>query len=200
MNRIWKQHIELNECSKCNKRIECNKYNKCSECKECNECNERRKWNECKRKVVNNIAAEQSCKLKHIHWRWKKLWRIKLGGDGVTWRSCKDREWNKEGIACVELETNEDPSQQLAWSRHGEQCCWSHARDSVACMSSCARMQSNPFSTLTKAKTRSKSNWRWTCTSASWCAWPPTHTWISAWTLCISVLPVPSHPRRSCAC
>lgn len=46
-------------------------------------------------------------------------------------------------------------------------------------MSLCTHMRSNPFSTLTKAKTRSKSKWSWTCTLESWCAWPPTHTWSS---------------------
>ena len=92
------------------------------------------------------------------------------------------------------------PSQQLTRSRHGEKCGWLHVMDSTTCMSLCARMKSNPFKTLTKAKTRSKSDWSWMGTSASWCAWPPTHTWRSAQTLYIDVLPVQPHLRRPCAC
>ena len=49
--------------------------------------------------------------------------------------------------------------------------------DSKSCMSLCALIWSHPIGTLTEAKTRSKSDWIWTCTSTSWCAQPPTHGW-----------------------
>lgn len=70
----------------------------------------------------------------------------------------------------------------------------------AACMSLCARMQSHPFGTHTKAKTRSNSEWSWTCISRSWRAQPPTHVWIWTHTLCVNMLSVWSHPGRPCAC
>jgi len=45
----------------------------------------------CKRKVVDSTEAEQSFKLKQIHW-WKKLWRLRLWGDDTTRGSHEGRE------------------------------------------------------------------------------------------------------------
>ena len=157
------------------------------------------------------------------YWLTKSLYN-ELWGDGATWWSLEDREWNKEGVSCAEAVT-----QGRKWScTEGKVSCSRNRNNSGRNMHSrmklclyklrihpsswqgvdmvrnvvdqCKRFRSmhaimhkhapNPFNTLTKVKTRSKSNQSWTCTSESWCAWPLAHTWRSARTLCISVFPV----------
>lgn len=69
--------------------------------------------NGCKRKVIDNREVEHSCKLKQIHLCWKQLWRLRLWGDSMTWRSHKGREINREGVACAEATT-----QGRTWPAH----------------------------------------------------------------------------------
>ena len=57
------------------------------------------KW---KRKVVDNIEVEQSCKLKKIHLWWKKIWRLRLWGDIAIRGSHEGKERNRKGVTDAE--------------------------------------------------------------------------------------------------
>ena len=73
--------------------------------------------------------------------------------------------------------------------------------DSVACMSLCAHMQSNPFSTLTKAKTRSKPEWSWACSWQLMRMTTSTHWKISTNTMhqCVAGSAAPKNTMRMLA-
>lgn len=52
--------------------------------------------NKYKRKVVDIVKVEQSCKLKQIHLWWKKLWILRLWGNIVTRGSREGNEREME--------------------------------------------------------------------------------------------------------